>query len=225
MRLGRDYYVRVAGNDYSVDPTAIGRLVDVHAALARVAVSRSRAPVGRSTTAAGPRDRPSPTPPTSQAAAALRQQFQTGHPPSADDHLVRDLADYDRAFGVDFDRTRSGSDAEVAMSRHLRIRSRQIEHYAQALKAPRIRESAARLAEQARDAGWTHEEYLAAVLSREVAAREASGAATRIRSAGFPTRKIAGGLQLRSPTRPRPRHRRPPGHRRVPGQSPQRRAA
>ena len=54
-------------------------------------------------------------------------------------------------------------------------------HYAQALKAPRIRDSAARLAEQARDAGWTHEEYLAAVLSREVAAREASGAATRIR--------------------------------------------
>ena len=62
-------------------------------------------------------------------------------------------------------------------------------HYAQALKAPRIRDSAARLAEQARDAGWTHEEYLAAVLSREVAAREASGAAIRIRSAGFPTRK------------------------------------
>ncbi|GAB1813030.1 hypothetical protein MUNTM_20680 [Mycobacterium sp. MUNTM1] len=35
----------------------------------------------------------------------------------------------------------------------------------------------------------SHEEYLAAVLAREVAAREASGAATRIRSAGFPTRK------------------------------------
>ena len=48
-------------------------------------------------------------------------------------------------------------------------------HYAQALKAPRVRESAARLAEQARDDGWSHEEYLAAVLSREVAAREASG--------------------------------------------------
>jgi len=29
-----------------------------------------------------------------------------------------------------------------------------------------------------RDGGWSHEEYLAAVLSREVAAREASGAAT-----------------------------------------------
>jgi DNA replication protein DnaC len=56
-------------------------------------------------------------------------------------------------------------------------------------QSTRIRESAAWLAEQARDANWTHEEYLAAVLSREVAAREASGAATRIRSAGFPTRK------------------------------------
>ena len=54
----------------------------------------------------------------------------------------------------------------------------EIEYYARAMKAPRIRESALRLAEQARDAGWTHEEYLAAVLSREVAAREASGAET-----------------------------------------------
>ena len=43
-------------------------------------------------------------------------------------------------------------------------------HYAHALKAPRIRESAARLAEQARDGGWSHEEYLAAVLSREAGA-------------------------------------------------------
>lgn len=64
-----------------------------------------------------------------------------------------------------------------------------IEHYAQALKAPRIRESAARLAEQARSDGWSHEDYLAAVLSREVTARESSGTQTRIRSAGFPTRK------------------------------------
>ena len=39
-------------------------------------------------------------------------------------------------------------------------------HYARALKAPRIRDSAARLADQARDGGWSHEEYLAAVLSR-----------------------------------------------------------
>ena len=67
---------------------------------------------------------------------------------------------------------------------------KQLTYLAGALKAPRITEAAARLADHARDAGWTHEEYLAAVLSREVAAREASGAATRVRSAGFPTRKL-----------------------------------
>ncbi|GAA1906962.1 hypothetical protein GCM10009814_40400 [Lapillicoccus jejuensis] len=54
---------------------------------------------------------------------------------------------------------------------------KQLTYLASALKAPRILEAAGRLADHARDAGWTHEEYLAAVLEREVAARNASGAA------------------------------------------------
>ncbi|MDR1214589.1 MAG: IS21-like element helper ATPase IstB [Propionibacteriaceae bacterium] len=58
-----------------------------------------------------------------------------------------------------------------------------------ALRAPRILESAGRLADQARDAGWSFEDYLAAVLEREVSAREASGADLRIRAAGFGVRK------------------------------------
>jgi hypothetical protein len=62
---------------------------------------------------------------------------------------------------------------------------KQITYLAGALKAPRITEAASRLAEQARDAGWTHEDYLAAVLEREVSARNASGAQLRIRAAGF----------------------------------------
>ena len=62
-------------------------------------------------------------------------------------------------------------------------------YLASALKAPRITEAASRLADHARDAGWTHEEYLAAVLEREVAARNASGAQLRIRAAGFPAAK------------------------------------
>ena len=62
---------------------------------------------------------------------------------------------------------------------------KQITHLAAALKAPRITEAAARLADHARDTGWTHEDYLAAVLEREVAARGASGARLRIRAAGF----------------------------------------
>ena len=66
---------------------------------------------------------------------------------------------------------------------------KQIHYLAGALKALRITEAAARLADQARDAGWTHEDYLAAVLEREVSARNASGAELRIRAAGFPARK------------------------------------
>jgi DNA replication protein DnaC len=66
---------------------------------------------------------------------------------------------------------------------------RQIIHLAGALKAPRITEAASRLADQARDAGWSFEDYLAAVLEREVSARNASGAELRIRAAGFPARK------------------------------------
>jgi DNA replication protein DnaC len=66
---------------------------------------------------------------------------------------------------------------------------KQITYLAAALKAPRITEAAARLADQARDAGWTHEDYLAAVLEREVSARHASGARLRIRAAGFPSPK------------------------------------
>src|SRR6188768_3360984 len=66
---------------------------------------------------------------------------------------------------------------------------KQITYLAGALKAPRITEAAGRMADQARDAGWTHEDYLAAVLEREVSARNASGARLRIRAAGFPAVK------------------------------------
>src|SRR3954451_2860812 len=72
----------------------------------------------------------------------------------------------------------SNSDATEAL--------KQLTYLAAALKTPRITEAAGRLADHARDAGWTHEEYLAAVLDREVAARNASGAQLRIRAAGLP---------------------------------------
>jgi DNA replication protein DnaC len=58
-----------------------------------------------------------------------------------------------------------------------------------ALKAPTLRESVPRLAERARAESWTHEEFLAACLQREVAAREAHGGEGRIRAAKFPARK------------------------------------
>jgi DNA replication protein DnaC len=52
-----------------------------------------------------------------------------------------------------------------------------------------LRESVPRLAERARAESWTHEEFLAACLQREVAARESHGGEGRIRAARFPSRK------------------------------------
>ena len=58
-----------------------------------------------------------------------------------------------------------------------------------ALKAPTLREAVPRLAERARAESWSHEEFLAACLQREVSARESHGGEERIRAARFPARK------------------------------------
>ena len=65
----------------------------------------------------------------------------------------------------------------------------EIAYLTRALKAPSLRESAGRLADRARTESWSHEEYLAACLQREVAARDAHGGEGRIRAARFPARK------------------------------------
>ena len=58
-----------------------------------------------------------------------------------------------------------------------------------ALKAPSLAAAVERLAERARAESWTHEEFLAACLEREVAARQDHGGENRIRAARFPARK------------------------------------
>jgi hypothetical protein len=112
VRLGRDYYVRVAGNDYSVDPSAIGQLVDVRTTLDRVTASRSGRLLADHNRCWAARQTLT-DPIHVETAAALRHQFQHG-PPLAADQLVRDLADYDRAFGVDFISSTVTSEGEVA---------------------------------------------------------------------------------------------------------------
>lgn len=100
VRLGRDYYVRVDSNDYSVDPAVIGRFVDVHADLARVEVRHDGRLVARHDRVWA-RGMTIADPAHVGAAKVLREQFQ--QPRSATDAhegLVRDLADYDRAFGL-----------------------------------------------------------------------------------------------------------------------------
>src|SRR5438128_2729816 len=57
------------------------------------------------------------------------------------------------------------------------------------LKAPSLASSFERLAERARAESWSHEEFLAACLEREVASRQDHGGENRIRAARFPARK------------------------------------
>jgi DNA replication protein DnaC len=58
-----------------------------------------------------------------------------------------------------------------------------------ALKAPRIAERLAATAERAREEQWPYEQFLETLCEAEVFAREASGARTRTRTAGFPAHK------------------------------------
>jgi hypothetical protein len=102
IRLGRDYYVRLDTNDYSVDPTVIGRLVDVSADLNRVRV-RAQGRIVADHPRVWARGTTITDPVHVQTAARLRKQFQqpravAGAP--AGDDLARDLSDYDRAFGL-----------------------------------------------------------------------------------------------------------------------------
>ena len=101
VRLGRDYYVRVDSSDYSVDPAVIGRLVDVSADLTHVDVRLEGRLVARHARIWA-RGMTVTDPAHLAAAKQLRQQYL--HPtqpvPVGGDELARDLADYDRAFGL-----------------------------------------------------------------------------------------------------------------------------
>ena len=82
--------------------------------------------------------------------------------------------------------TTSAAPAEVRTGRDVRS---ELAYLSRALKAPSLADSIDRLAERARAESWTHEEFLAACLQREVAARESHGGEGRIRGARFPSRK------------------------------------
>jgi transposase len=97
IRLGRDYYVRVDSNDYSVDPTAIGRTVTVTADLHRVQV-RLDGRIVADHARVWARHMTVTDPAHVVTAHQLREQFARRR--TRDDELTRDLADYDRAFGL-----------------------------------------------------------------------------------------------------------------------------
>lgn len=67
--------------------------------------------------------------------------------------------------------------------------ARDLAYLCRELKAPSLHAGVARLAERARTEAWSHEEFLAACLEREVSSRQSHGGEARIASARFPARK------------------------------------
>jgi len=105
-----------------------------------------------------------------QARESARALVSAPKPTIDADVEVRDLAVYDRARG-----RRDGR--------------RELAYLCQQLKAPSLLAGVQRLGERARAEAWSHEEFLAACLEREVSARQSHGGEARIRAARFPARK------------------------------------
>jgi transposase len=103
IRLPRDHYVRLDSNDYSVHPSAVGRLVEVRADLQNVTITLGGRPVGQHQRCWA--DHQTITDPQHQQAAAdLRAQLSAQHRqprPAGQQVEQRQLSDYDAAFGLE----------------------------------------------------------------------------------------------------------------------------
>ena len=65
----------------------------------------------------------------------------------------------------------------------------ELTHLFRALKAPAAARALPKLSQRAREESWSHERFLEAVLSTEIASRESHGGESRIKAARFPARK------------------------------------
>lgn len=99
-RLPRDHYVRIGSNDYSVDPVAIGRRVEVHADLTTVTIHWGDRVVGAHDRHWG-QHQTIHDPAHLAAAARMRRRSQRDPGPGRDEVQVRALGDYDRLLGLD----------------------------------------------------------------------------------------------------------------------------
>ena len=105
VRLPRDHYVRVDGCDYSVDPAAIGRRIEVHADLTHVTAYLDGAPVARHRRCWAAHQTLTDPAHAAKAAALRRAHLHPvrGNDPGAGGVEIRDLARYDAMFGLDQD--------------------------------------------------------------------------------------------------------------------------
>src|ERR1700691_6432592 len=65
----------------------------------------------------------------------------------------------------------------------------ELTHLFRAMKAPAAARAMAKLCERARSEEWSYERFTEALLSTEIASRDASGGELRIKAARFPARK------------------------------------
>jgi transposase len=100
-RLARDHYVRVASNDYSVHPSAVGRLVEVVADLEQVSVTCGGQQVASHQRCWAAHQ--SITDPAHAHAAAVmrRSRVQVAAAPPDTQVEQRRLGDYDAALGIE----------------------------------------------------------------------------------------------------------------------------
>jgi transposase len=105
-RLGRDHWVRVETCDYSVHPAAIGRRVDIVADLETVSVSCAGQLVARHQRSWAPHQTITDPDHAAEAARLRRAHLSVvnGKPAGPDPAVEqRELASYDRIFGVDLE--------------------------------------------------------------------------------------------------------------------------
>lgn len=103
LRLPRDHYVRLDGNDYSVHPGAVGRRVLVRADLQRVQAFCDGQRVADHERIWAKHQTLS-DPVHIEAAKVLRRKYLSAARPAREpDVAIRALTDYDQVFGVDFD--------------------------------------------------------------------------------------------------------------------------
>lgn len=103
MRLPRDHYVRLDGNDYSVHPGVIGRRIEVVADLFRVqafcdgrCVADHERIWAKHQTISDPEH-------LAAAKALRRERISVVRPAGEPDVEIRALSDYDSALGLDGD--------------------------------------------------------------------------------------------------------------------------
>jgi hypothetical protein len=103
LRLPRDHYVRLDGNDYSVHPGAVGRRVLVRAGLDRVQVFCDGQRVADHERIWAKHQTLSDPIHVEAAKVLRRKHLNAARPIREPEVVIRALTDYDSAFGIDLD--------------------------------------------------------------------------------------------------------------------------